>query len=117
MTSYPVHSQSRSSPQPTFDIPYSAYAEAAPLVDGGKQHQAAAHGVLPPTRQPGKKWPWQRSDYQPAQNQAKSTLGRRFKFFASYASDWTVTILVAGAFFVLDNITGFKREFSLQDRS
>jgi len=31
----------------------------------------------------------------------------------SYAPDWIITLLVAGLFFILGNISGYKREFSL----
>lgn len=42
---------------------------------------------------------------------------RRRKLLLSYAPDWVVTIVLAAAFFALDKVTGFKREFSVTDTS
>ncbi|EPQ58178.1 PAP2-domain-containing protein [Gloeophyllum trabeum ATCC 11539] len=36
---------------------------------------------------------------------------------ASYGPDWAVTIVVAAIFFAIDNVEGFRREFSLSDTS
>ncbi|KAA1469530.1 PAP2-domain-containing protein, partial [Dentipellis sp. KUC8613] len=35
----------------------------------------------------------------------------------SYAPDWIVTLVLAAAFFALDKVNGFKREFSVSDTS
>jgi len=42
---------------------------------------------------------------------------RRMALLLSYGPDWVITIIVAGLFFILGNISGFKREFSLTDTS
>ncbi|KAI0309195.1 phosphatidic acid phosphatase type 2/haloperoxidase [Amylostereum chailletii] len=42
---------------------------------------------------------------------------RTRKLALSYSVDWIVTIVLAAAFFALDKISGFKREFSLDDTS
>ncbi|KAG8737633.1 hypothetical protein FRC10_007975 [Ceratobasidium sp. 414] len=42
---------------------------------------------------------------------------RKVKLLLSYAPDWIVTIGLAAAFFLLDKIDGFRREFSLTDTS
>jgi len=41
----------------------------------------------------------------------------RRKVLFSYAPDWILTIGLAAAFFLLDKINGFKREFSVSDTS
>ncbi|KAF8608032.1 PAP2-domain-containing protein [Ceratobasidium sp. AG-I] len=40
---------------------------------------------------------------------------RKLRLVLSYAPDWVVTIGLAAAFFALDKIDGFRREFSLTD--
>ncbi|KAG8695937.1 hypothetical protein FRC09_008848 [Ceratobasidium sp. 395] len=42
---------------------------------------------------------------------------RKTRLLLSYAPDWIVTIGLAAAFFLLDKIDGFRREFSLADTS
>jgi len=42
---------------------------------------------------------------------------RRNKLLLSYASDWIITLTLAAAFFLLDKVDGFRREFSLEDTS
>ncbi|KAG9127907.1 hypothetical protein FRC07_007753 [Ceratobasidium sp. 392] len=42
---------------------------------------------------------------------------RKTRLLLSYAPDWVVTIGLAAAFFLLDKIDGFRREFSLTDTS
>jgi len=39
------------------------------------------------------------------------------KLVFSYAPDWILTITLGAAFFLLDNVNGFKREFSVSDTS
>lgn len=39
------------------------------------------------------------------------------KLLFSYAPDWILTITLAAAFFLLDSVDGFKRDFSLSDTS
>lgn len=39
------------------------------------------------------------------------------KLLFSYAPDWVLTITLAAAFFLLDEFSGFKREFSVSDSS
>jgi len=41
----------------------------------------------------------------------------RLKLILSYAPDWAITIGLAGVFFALDKVPGFKRQFSLEDTS
>ncbi|KAI0005953.1 phosphatidic acid phosphatase type 2/haloperoxidase [Russula compacta] len=41
----------------------------------------------------------------------------RRKLLLSYAPDWILTVTLAVAFFLLDDIDGFKREFSVSDTS
>jgi len=41
----------------------------------------------------------------------------RKKLLISYGPDWLLTITLAGAFFFLDGIDGFRREFSVSDTS
>ncbi|KAG8705829.1 hypothetical protein FRC08_001420 [Ceratobasidium sp. 394] len=45
------------------------------------------------------------------------TRTRKMRLLLSYAPDWIVTIGLAAAFFLLDKIDGFRREFSLTDTS
>ncbi|EIN07433.1 PAP2-domain-containing protein [Punctularia strigosozonata HHB-11173 SS5] len=42
---------------------------------------------------------------------------QRMRLLRSYAPDWIITIVLAAAFFALDWVPGFKREFSLEDTS
>ncbi|KAH6918960.1 phosphatidic acid phosphatase type 2 domain-containing protein 1A [Coprinopsis sp. MPI-PUGE-AT-0042] len=42
---------------------------------------------------------------------------RRKRLLLSYAPDWVVTLLIAGAFYALDKVNGYRREFSLTDTS
>ncbi|THH10796.1 hypothetical protein EW145_g1093 [Phellinidium pouzarii] len=46
---------------------------------------------------------------------AAMTRRRRNALFLSYLPDWIVTIILAAAFFSLDKVPGFKREFSIDD--
>lgn len=48
-------------------------------------------------------------------NAAPKTRTRKIRLLLSYAPDWIVTIGLAAAFFLLDKIDGFRREFSLTD--
>ncbi|KAJ7083837.1 PAP2-domain-containing protein [Mycena crocata] len=50
-------------------------------------------------------------------NKPPLTAARRRKLLMSYAPDWIITIGLAAAFFALDKVHGFKREFSLEDTS
>ncbi|KAF9533449.1 phosphatidic acid phosphatase type 2/haloperoxidase [Crepidotus variabilis] len=45
------------------------------------------------------------------------TAARRNKLFLSYIPDWALTILLAGGFFLLDKVEGYRRSFSLEDTS
>ncbi|KAB5593260.1 diacylglycerol pyrophosphate phosphatase 1 [Ceratobasidium theobromae] len=45
----------------------------------------------------------------------KGQSSRRTRLLISYLPDWIVTIGLAAAFFLLDKINGFRREFSLTD--
>ncbi|KAL4067850.1 phosphatidic acid phosphatase type 2/haloperoxidase [Scleroderma yunnanense] len=42
---------------------------------------------------------------------------RRLKLLKSYAPDWVLTITLAGIFYALNNVHGFRREFSVNDES
>lgn len=42
---------------------------------------------------------------------------RRKRLLFSYAPDWIVTLLIAGAFYALDKTNGYRRNFSLTDTS
>ncbi|KAG6336917.1 hypothetical protein ID866_2155 [Astraeus odoratus] len=42
---------------------------------------------------------------------------RRVKLLKSYAPDWIITIVLAAIFFALNNVHGFRREFSVNDYS
>lgn len=42
---------------------------------------------------------------------------RKKELILNYASDWLITIGILAAFFFLDRVDGFKREFSLKDTS
>ncbi|KAJ7285704.1 phosphatidic acid phosphatase type 2/haloperoxidase [Mycena rebaudengoi] len=42
---------------------------------------------------------------------------RRRKLLMSYAPDWAITLVLAAAFFSLDLVHGFRRQFSLEDTS
>jgi len=54
----------------------------------------------------------------PAEREPRVFYGAsRTKLLISYLPDWILTIALAGIFFALDSISGFKREFSLQDTS
>ncbi|KAI0748195.1 phosphatidic acid phosphatase type 2/haloperoxidase [Daedaleopsis nitida] len=60
--------------------------------------------------------------YQPARGvmlNLRNRFGRRIGVRAvlSYAPDWVLCVVLAVAFYTLDKIPGFKREFSLQDTS
>jgi len=48
---------------------------------------------------------------------AKIPRDRKRRLLLSYLPDWIVSIVLAGGFFALDNISGFKRTFSLEDTS
>ncbi|KIO26223.1 hypothetical protein M407DRAFT_202463 [Tulasnella calospora MUT 4182] len=43
--------------------------------------------------------------------------GRGWRLFLSYGGDWVITIGLTAAFFLLDGVSGFKREFDLNDTS
>ncbi|KAL5532664.1 hypothetical protein ACEPAF_4438 [Sanghuangporus sanghuang] len=45
----------------------------------------------------------------------KMSRTRRVKLFRSYAFDWMICIVLATVFFSLDEIPGFKRQFSIDD--
>ncbi|KAL5529697.1 hypothetical protein ACEPAG_5682 [Sanghuangporus baumii] len=45
----------------------------------------------------------------------KMSRTRRVKLFRSYAFDWLICIVLAAVFFSLDEIPGFKRQFSIHD--
>ncbi|KAJ6455718.1 phosphatidic acid phosphatase type 2/haloperoxidase [Mycena sanguinolenta] len=45
------------------------------------------------------------------------TLASRRKLLFSYAPDWILTLALAGAFFALGQVHGFRRQFSLTDTS
>ncbi|KAL5489824.1 hypothetical protein ACEPAI_4656 [Sanghuangporus weigelae] len=45
----------------------------------------------------------------------KMSRTRRVKLLRSYAFDWMICIVLAAAFFSLDEIPGFKRQFSIDD--
>ncbi|EAU88215.2 phosphatidic acid phosphatase type 2 domain-containing protein 1A [Coprinopsis cinerea okayama7 len=47
----------------------------------------------------------------------KMTPARRRKLLLSYAPDWAITLLLAAAFYALDKVTGYRRQFSLDDSS
>jgi len=55
---------------------------------------------------------WRQSEPTPA-----TTKTRRMRLLWSYAPDWIITIILAGVFFALDAVPGFKRDFSLSDTS
>ncbi|KEP55545.1 putative oligosaccharyl transferase subunit OST3/OST6 family protein [Rhizoctonia solani 123E] len=42
---------------------------------------------------------------------------RRAKLLLTYGTDWAVTLVIIGLFYLLDRIDGFKRQFSLTDTS
>ncbi|KAF8803495.1 acid phosphatase/Vanadium-dependent haloperoxidase [Phlegmacium glaucopus] len=42
---------------------------------------------------------------------------RRNKLLLSYAPDWVITIVLAALFLLLDNVDGFRRDFSVTDTS
>lgn len=48
---------------------------------------------------------------------AKISKERRRRLLFSYLPDWIISIALAGGFFALDKISGFKRDFSLEDIS
>ncbi|CAE6424138.1 unnamed protein product [Rhizoctonia solani] len=50
-------------------------------------------------------------------NNAKNPRTRNMRLLFSYLPDWIVTCGLAAAFFALDKIDGFRREFSLTDTS
>ncbi|PPQ70286.1 hypothetical protein CVT24_000849 [Panaeolus cyanescens] len=54
---------------------------------------------------------------QPLSKGMSITPARRRKLLFSYAPDWILTIALAVAFYLLDKIDGFRREFSLEDTS
>lgn len=43
--------------------------------------------------------------------------GQRRRLFIAYAPDWIVTIVLVAAFYFLNKVDGFKREFSVTDTS
>ncbi|KAJ6630630.1 phosphatidic acid phosphatase type 2/haloperoxidase [Mycena sp. CBHHK59/15] len=45
------------------------------------------------------------------------TNARRCKLLLSYAPDWLITVALAAVFFSLNNVHGFRRQFSLADTS
>ncbi|RPD66191.1 acid phosphatase/Vanadium-dependent haloperoxidase [Lentinus tigrinus ALCF2SS1-7] len=47
----------------------------------------------------------------------RTGLGPRTRAVLSYAPDWALCIILAAVFFALDEVEGFKRQFSLQDTS
>ncbi|KAL4253149.1 PA-phosphatase related phosphoesterase family protein [Abortiporus biennis] len=59
------------------------------------------------------------SSYPPTAAPRRTTMDpkRRMKLILAYTPDWCITIGLAGVFFALDKVPGFKREFSLQDTS
>ncbi|KAN0133698.1 putative diacylglycerol pyrophosphate phosphatase 1 [Lactarius tabidus] len=46
-----------------------------------------------------------------------SSNGQRKRLFISYAPDWILTIVLVAAFYFLNKVDGFKREFSVTDTS
>lgn len=53
----------------------------------------------------------------PKEYKNKISSERKRKLFLSYLPDWIISIVLAGGFFTLDKISGFKRVFSLEDTS
>ncbi|KAF9036663.1 phosphatidic acid phosphatase type 2/haloperoxidase [Panaeolus papilionaceus] len=54
---------------------------------------------------------------QPLSKGVSISPARRRKLIFSYLPDWVLTIALAVAFFLLDKVDGFRREFSLEDTS
>lgn len=50
-------------------------------------------------------------------NNIRKENGRGWRLFLSYGGDWVITIGLTAAFFLLDGVSGFKREFDLTDTS
>lgn len=50
-------------------------------------------------------------------NNIRKGNARPWKLFLSYGADWALTIGLTAAFFLLDGVSGFKREFDLNDTS
>ncbi|KAH9001351.1 PAP2-domain-containing protein [Lactarius akahatsu] len=50
-------------------------------------------------------------------NAGSPSYGHRTKLLISYAPDWILTIALSVAFYLLDKVDGFKREFSVSDTS
>ncbi|KAG8887131.1 oligosaccharyl transferase subunit ost3/OST6, partial [Tulasnella sp. 403] len=55
--------------------------------------------------------PWQ------SFNDIRTERGRTWKLLLTYGGDWVLTIGLTAAFFMLDGVEGFKREFDLNDTS
>ena len=47
----------------------------------------------------------------------KTSKGKRWELIISYAPDWVLTVLTAGLLQIIDDVYGFRREFSLSDAS
>ncbi|PWN36715.1 acid phosphatase/Vanadium-dependent haloperoxidase, partial [Meira miltonrushii] len=47
----------------------------------------------------------------------KTTATKRWELIVSYAPDWVLTVLTAGLLQIINNVYGFRREFSLTDTS
>lgn len=50
-------------------------------------------------------------------NSIRTENGRSWKLFVTYALDWVATVGLTAAFFLLDGVDGYKREFDLTDTS
>lgn len=55
--------------------------------------------------------PWQ------SFNNIRNEKGRTWKLIITYGLDWIVTVGLTAAFFLLDGVSGYKREFDLTDTS
>ncbi|KAF8602675.1 PAP2-domain-containing protein [Ceratobasidium sp. AG-I] len=53
----------------------------------------------------------------PSNFSRKPVAKRKMKLLLTYGLDWVVTILIIGLFYLLDSIEGFKRQFSIEDKS
>lgn len=58
---------------------------------------------------------WENLNYDKTTKRTDSK--RRMKLIKSYAPDWTITILLAVVFFALNDVHGFRREFSVNDET
>lgn len=58
---------------------------------------------------------WENPNYD--RNTKRTDSKRRIKLIKSYAPDWTITILLAVVFFALNDVHGFRREFSVNDET